>query len=80
MSRLTDPLFYKGAQALTDAELVPELRRMDDRFAKAFDDDGEGRGGSPGEWMVEWMGQLETEIKRRGFEVPEPAALRKGGG
>lgn len=48
-----------------------DLRRELARLAKSFnsrDDDDEGMAGSPGEWMVERMGEIETELKRRGLE------------
>ena len=57
----------RAAAKMTSAELSSELRKLGkkwDRF-RAGDCDG---GGSPGEWMVERMGELETEQRRRRAE------------
>jgi len=52
----------------TDAELLAEFQRV----AAAFDasQEGDGHGGSPGEWAWERCLELEAEIKRRGLAVP----------
>jgi hypothetical protein len=54
------------AKALLDHEIAHEIRRIgkewDDMFA---DPDFEGHSGSPGEWMVERLNELETEQERR---------------
>jgi hypothetical protein len=58
------------AKRLTDAEIVSELTTLGeqwDAFRIGVDDDYGG--GSPGEWMVERMGELETEQKRRSRAV-----------
>lgn len=50
------------ASGMTNLQLAKEL----DRLSHLFDDVREGdHCGSPGEWMVERMGELETEQKRR---------------
>ena len=55
----------RSATVLTDEEITRELDELEARW-KAFQDDiGEGHGGSPGEWMVERMDELETERNRR---------------
>lgn len=52
----------------TDAELLAEFRSV----ARMFDEsqEGDGHGGSPGEWAWERCMELEAEIKRRGLSVP----------
>ena len=49
---------------MTDDEISLELEALGKRW-DAFREDDEGHGGSPGEWMVERMGELEAEQKRR---------------
>lgn len=52
------------AKRMSDAAIATELRSL----GKQWDElrqDHEGHGGSPGEWMVERMGELEQEQKRR---------------
>lgn len=55
----------KSASKMTDKEIVSELEKLGeewDEFRATLD---EGYGGSPGEWMVERMGELEQEQSRR---------------
>jgi hypothetical protein len=54
----------RAAKICTTAKLKDELDALDKQFA-AFRKTAEG-GGSPGEWMWERMGEIETELKRRG--------------
>lgn len=57
----------KRAREMTDAELLAELnvlgRKWDDLRA-ALEESG-GASGSPGEWIYERMGEIETEQRRR---------------
>lgn len=55
----------KPARQLTTKQIRLELDELDDQW-KQFRKDLEGMSGSPGEWMVERMDELETELKRRG--------------
>lgn len=55
----------KPAAKLTDAEIARELVDLGVKWKEFRDDLDEGHGGSPGEWMVERMDELETEQKRR---------------
>lgn len=52
------------ARHLTTAQLQRELTRL------------EGQGGSPGEWMLERMGEIERELKRRDREFRAERGLR----
>ena len=52
------------ASKMTIEKIRSELRTLGERW-DAFRTGSEGHGGSPGEWMVERMGELETEQKRR---------------
>ena len=49
------------AKYLKDAAIAAEMKRLHKRWDSI---DREG-GGSPGEWMVERMGELEHEQSRR---------------
>ena len=52
---------------MTDAELKSELASLVAEWDELHSDpDDEGHGGSPGEWLVERMGEIEHEQKRRG--------------
>jgi hypothetical protein len=53
------------AKVMTDAEIASELETLGKKWDEFRASDDEGHGGSPGEWMVERMGELETEQKRR---------------
>lgn len=63
------PDWRTPAKDLTDDELRSEFEKT----AAAFDAarEGEGGGGSPGEWAYERCGELEHEMKRRGVPVPQ---------
>lgn len=54
-----------SASAMTDAAIAAELASLGKQWDEFVASDDEGHGGSPGEWMVERMGELETEQKRR---------------
>lgn len=61
----------RSAKNLTDAELVSELKSVEakwDDLRKNCD----GMSGSPGEWMVERMDEIDAEQKRRAA-LPDPA-------
>lgn len=52
-------------------QINAELAALDtqwDELRKSCD----GMSGSPGEWMIERMDELETELRRRGAPVPQP--------
>jgi hypothetical protein len=53
------------ARTMTDAEIAAELKALGEKWDESVASDDEGHGGSPGEWMVERMNELETEQKRR---------------
>ena len=52
-----------AARRMTDDQIAAELKQLGDDFDE-LRRDAEG-GGSPGEWMVERMDELETERRRR---------------
>ena len=54
----------KPARDMDDAELESTLAEVGDVFDD-FCQKCEGMAGSPGEWMVERINELETELKRR---------------
>ena len=54
----------KSARRMTDDAIAAELARLGKEFDE-FCDGLEGMSGSPGEWMVERMDELETERRRR---------------
>lgn len=56
----------KPAAELTDEGISRELEELATRWKASRSGDSEGHGGSPGEWMVERMDELETEQRRRG--------------
>ena len=59
-------MIEKPATEMTTAELHAELTALKDQLREIFTDpEYEGHGGSPCEWIVERMDELETEIKRR---------------
>lgn len=62
------PDWRTPAKQLTDVELLEAFVET----GKAFDasQEGDGHGGSPGEWAWERCGELEHEIKRRNLSVP----------
>lgn len=54
------------------AELIAEHRRLGgewDALRASLDECG-GRSGSPGEWLIERMGEIETTLSRRGVTIP----------
>lgn len=56
----------KPARSMTDDELTAELARVEKLWTDMrTDPEFEGHGGSPGEWMVERMDEIETEKRRR---------------
>lgn len=57
------------ASAMSTEAIEAELDQLDKRWS-SFRDGLEGMSGSPGEWMVERMDELETELRRRGAPVP----------
>lgn len=52
-------------ERMTDAEITVELVQLGAKWGASRAGHDEGHGGSPGEWMVERMGALETAQKRR---------------
>lgn len=54
----------KPAKDMTDVAIAAELDELDIRWEK-FRANLDGMAGSPGEWMIERMDELETEQKRR---------------
>ncbi|HEX5244076.1 MAG TPA: hypothetical protein VFW23_12500 [Tepidisphaeraceae bacterium] len=54
----------RPASKMTNAQLHAELRRVSDEWDE-FREGLEGMSGSPGEWMVERMDEIATEIERR---------------
>jgi hypothetical protein len=55
----------RPATALTDDQISSELSSLETKWKASRSSDEEGHGGSPGEWMVERMDELETEQRRR---------------
>ena len=53
-----------SASKLSDKEIADELESLGRKWDE-FRADLEGMAGSPGEWMVERMDELETEQRRR---------------
>jgi len=58
----------KHAADLDDADLIAEFKEV----AAEFDEsrEGDGHGGSPGEWAYERCGECEHEMKKRGIPIP----------
>jgi len=56
-------MHQKPASEMTDAAIAAELDALDTQWTE-FRQDCE-MSGSPGEWMIERMGELEAEQKRR---------------
>lgn len=53
-------------RAMSVKQISDELDTLETRFREMREDLEEGgMSGSPGEWMVERMGELETEMQRR---------------
>lgn len=55
----------KPARLMTDDELSAELERVGKQWDELRSDPELAGGGSPGEWMVERMDEIETEKRRR---------------
>lgn len=51
---------------MSDEEIAKELTELGRKWDGFRASEDSGHGGSPGEWMYERMGELETEQKRRG--------------
>lgn len=72
------------AAMMSDGAIELELVELDKMF-KADRQDDEGAAGSPGEWMVERMDELETEQMRRhgcgrhGCRVKKPTGQAPNG-
>lgn len=66
------PLPRRLEEILAADMTTPELLAQMERLNKIFNDirnDDEGHGGSHGEWAWERMGEIETELKRRGVDA-----------
>ncbi len=50
---------------MTDAEIAAELSQLESAWDAFRHPDFEGHSGSPGEWLVERMDELNTEVQRR---------------
>lgn len=57
------------ARHMKDEAIARELSRLEKKWAALRSGD-DGHGGSPGEWMVERMDELETEQRRRAAGGP----------
>jgi hypothetical protein len=53
------------ANALPSSALAAELEQLARKWDRLMSDEFDGHGGSPGEWMVERMDEIETELRRR---------------
>lgn len=54
----------QSAKYMSSKQITDELAALDTQWEE-YHRDLEGKSGSPGEWMVERMDELETELKRR---------------
>lgn len=54
-------------QAMDILQLRAEQKRLQDIWDNF--DPGDGHGGSPGEWIIEMLGEVETRLQRLG-ETP----------
>lgn len=64
----------RPAQYLTTEQISDELDMLAAQWREVRDDD-EGHAGSPGEWLVERMDELDAEMERRraaGNAAPDP--------
>lgn len=61
----------KSARDMTVKEISDELDVLGNQWdnIRATLEESGGMSGSPGEWMVERMDELETELKSRGAAV-----------
>lgn len=57
-------------KGMTLPALCAEVLAREREWKFCYSDDFEGDGGSPGEWLVERMDELDTEIRRRGHAPP----------
>lgn len=56
----------RDVRSLTRGQLQQELFRLGKQFNAPSDDpDDVGHGGSPGEWLVERMDEIRTELRQR---------------
>jgi hypothetical protein len=53
------------ASSLPSSSLEAELDQLERKWDQLMSDDFDGHGGSPGEWMIERMEEIETELRRR---------------
>lgn len=67
----------KPASQMLDNQIDDELHTLGIKWDAFQADIGEGYGGSPGEWMVERMGELETEQRRRKKEKKMAKNLKR---
>ena len=68
------------ARDLSAAEITREIGRVSELWDEmSADDEFEGHGGSPGEWMIERLDELETEQKRRPAPPPTAPSDHVGG-
>jgi len=58
------------AKSMTLPALCVEVLAREREWKVYHSDDFEGHCGSPGEWLVERMDELDTEIRRRGHVPP----------
>jgi len=56
----------KPARFMTSEELSGEIEKLDDWRQRSKNDDV-GRGGSSGEWIIDRMREIDTELQRRGI-------------
>lgn len=56
---------YRAAASMSDSEIASELAELNAKWDDLRRELDDGHGGSPGEWMVERMGELEHEYSRR---------------
>lgn len=68
------------AKTMTREQLIAALDLMGDQWDAFRSDIDEGHGGSPGEWMVERMDELETELRRRQTEATARANAEERSG
>lgn len=61
---------YQPASTLTDDEIISRIKYLEKKWddLRALLEESGGSSGSPGEWIVEELGELETEQKRRKSE------------
>lgn len=67
----------KLASQMLDNQIDDELHTLGIKWDAFQADIGEGHGGSPGEWMWERLGELETEQRRRKKEKKMAKNLKR---